>query len=160
MDRASASEAGNVGSTPAGRMDFLRPERANCFARVGRRRPERCFCLSGICAAKGKNREARPEGKSRQGFYRRGLPPGAWIFCARSGQTALPASGGEGRSDVLFERHMCRERQKPRGSAHRKIPSGIPGEWILLKSPFGDFLCIVCNVLKYGSSYFFTCYSL
>lgn len=70
MDRASASEAGNMGSTPVGRR-FIKPRIAvvfKCKTEAGKllclRREEKAgalFLFERAYAAKGKNREARPE---------------------------------------------------------------------------------------------------
>ena len=77
MDRASASEAGNVGSTPAGRK-LKNLAFARLFIEAGSR--QTALPVSGgegrsdvfvwgqavLFSPKGKNREARPEGFLRQ----------------------------------------------------------------------------------------------
>ena len=59
-------------------------KKANCFAFVGTRRAERCFCLRCV-APKGKNREPRAGGKFRQEFYRKPSPYsiGFYFFCGK-----------------------------------------------------------------------------
>lgn len=79
MDRASASEAGNVGSTPAGRK-FKTPPCVGFLFETGAgkllcpRREEKAgaMFLFERGSAKGKNREARPGEFLRQQKYRRG----------------------------------------------------------------------------------------
>ena len=88
MDRASASEAGNMGSTPVGRMiknpafaGFFNHSRSKQTALLASEVEGRSVVFVwAALAAKGKNREARPEGIFRQENDRRGLPPSANIF--------------------------------------------------------------------------------
>ena len=84
MDRASASEAGNVGSTPAGRIFLTKilyfvVTRLVGYLRL--RRVSTVFLLTSCLEIKD--------------FILKNIP------VARSKQTALLASGGEGRSDVF-----------------------------------------------------------
>ena len=54
-------------------------EQANCFACVGTRKAQRCFCLSVQCRERQKPR-ARPAGKFRQEFYRKASPSLRIVF--------------------------------------------------------------------------------
>ena len=86
MDRASASEAGNMGSTPVGRkfenhaLAWFYKFKTEAHQLLGVRREGKAaamFLFERAWAAKGKNREARPVRNFRQEIYCRGLPPGA-----------------------------------------------------------------------------------
>ena len=89
MDRASASEAGNMGSTPVGRkfenraLAWFYKFKTEAHQLLGVRREAKAaamFLFERAWAAKGKNREARPVRNFRQGIYCRGLPSGANFF--------------------------------------------------------------------------------
>ena len=87
MDRASASEAGNVGSTPAGRI-FLPKKLSFVVARQVAYLRADARVSDSIAPSLAPRREV---------FYFEKSNP----FYARSTPTAGCASGGEGRSDVF-----------------------------------------------------------